>query len=301
MFEFRKLMHFIAVAEELNVGRAAIRLHMSQPPLSRSIQQLEESLGVQLFSRSYQGVELTSEGEVFLAEARKILQMVDRAYEVTNQAKLGEIGCLNVGYYGSGIFDTIPSILKAFKQTYPKVGITLINLKKNEQIQALRDRRIHVGFIRYMSEEPDIVTRAVASEAINVAMPENHPLASKSEVTLLELSAEPLLLYPHSPRPSFADQVIAACRKAGFTPNVAHEAEDGQSCLALVASGLGIALSPESLSKIGIPGVVYRPLIPNNWSAELSCIHCPAQKAPVLEVFLECLETFIHSSTSQVD
>ena len=289
MFELRRLKHFIAVAEELHVGRAAVRLHMSQPPLSRSIHQLEESLDVQLFIRTSHGVELTNEGEVFLVEARKILKMVERACEVTNQAKRGEIGRLVIGYYGSVIFSVLPRLMAEFKRRYPLADISIHNMKKGEQIQGLRDHSIHIGFIRYVSDEPDIISNNIISEPIQVALPQNHALAAQASVSLDELNNQPMIIFPRSPRPSFADQVVMVCRKAGFVPNVVHEADDAESTIALISAGVGVSLVPSSLVHLQVPGVVYKPLLPPVMNTELSCIYLKDRRAPVLDAFLECV------------
>lgn len=290
MFEFRRLKHFIAVAEELHIGRAAVRLHMSQPPLSRSIHQLEESLGVELFVRTPQGVELTNEGEVFLKEARKILQLVDRACEFTTQAKRGEIGRLVIGYYGSAIFNVLPRLMARFKSRYPSVELSTHNMNKGEQIQALRDHRIHIGFIRYAGNEPDIMTQTVVRESMQVALPASHPLASAASIAIEQLINEPLIIFPHSPRPSFADHVIAECRKAGFVPNIAQEADDAVTCIALVSAGFGVSMVPQSLVNLRMPDVVYKPLTPDILMSDLSCIYLADRRAPVLDAFLNSLK-----------
>lgn len=289
MFEFRRLKHFIAVAEELHVGRASVRLHMSQPPLSRSIHQLEQSLEVQLFVRTAHGVELTNEGEVFLVEARKILQMVERASELTNQAKRGEIGRLIIGYDGSAIFNVLPRLMAEFKKRYPSADISIHKMRKGEQIQALRDHNIHIGFIRYVSDEPDVVSENIISEPIKVALAENHRLASLSSISLEDLANVPMIVFPRSPRPSFADQVIMACRKAGFVPNIVHEADDAETCIALVSADVGLSIVPQSLSCLKVPGVVYKPLLPAVLNTDLSCIYLADRRAPVLEAFLNCV------------
>ncbi|MEE8058974.1 MAG: LysR family transcriptional regulator [Pseudomonadales bacterium] len=288
MFEFRRLKHFIAVAEELHVGRAAVRLHISQPPLSRSIHQLEAFLGVQLFVRTPQGVELTNEGEVFLKEARKILQMVERACEFTAQAQRGEIGRLIIGYYGSAIFNVLPRLMAAFKLRYPSAALSIHNMNKSEQIQALRDHSIHIGFIRYVNDEPDITTETIMREPIHVAVPANHPLAEKESMG--ELSTKPMMVFPRSPRPSFVDQVISLCHKSGFVPNIVQEADDAETCIALVSTGLGISMVPASLSNLRIPGVVYRPLSEEMLMTELSCVYLADRNAPVLDAFLGCVK-----------
>ena len=291
MFEFRRLKHFIAVAEELHVGRAAVRLSMSQPPLSRSIHQLEESLNVQLFERTSQGVELTNEGEIFLIEARKILQMVERACETTTQAKRGEIGRLVIGYYGSTIFNVLPRLMAEFKSRHPAADLSIHHMNKSEQIQALRDHHIHIGFIRYVGDEPDILTKTIMREPIHVALPESHPLVEAQSISIDELAKEPMVVFPRSPRPSFADYVISACQKSGFVPNIVQEADDAECCIALVSAGLGVSMVPQSLISLQVPGVVYKPMAPSDMlMTELSVIYLADRRAPVLDAFLGCLK-----------
>ena len=290
MIEFRRLKHFITIAEELHIGRAAVRLHMSQPPLSRSIHQLEESLDVELFVRTSQGVELTNEGEVFLKEARKILQMVERACEVTTQAKSGEIGRLVIGYYGSPIFNLLPRLMAEFKLRFPLAELSIHNMNKGEQIQALRDHRIHIGFTRYVSDEPDIVTKTILCEPLLVVLPKNHPLVNAQSISIDELAKEPMVGFPNSPRPGFMDQVIAICRKEGFVPNIVQCADDAVTGVALVSAGLGISIVPQSVSHLQLPGIVYKPLMPETLTTELSCIYLEDRRAPVLTAFLGCLE-----------
>ncbi len=290
MFEFRRLKQFVVVAEELNIGRAAVRLHMSQPPLTRSIHQLEESLNTPLFLRTPQGVELTSEGEVFLKEARKILLMVERSYELLVQAKRGEIGRLVIGYYGSVIFNLLPRIMADFKARCPSADLAVHNMNKNEQLQALREHRIHIGFARHVSDEPDMVIKTILHEPILVALPERHPLAKMPDVSLEDLIKEPLVVFPRSPRPSFADHVTSIFRsEIGFAPDIIQEADDAETCIALVGAGVGISLVPESLKSLQVPGVTYIPLSKVNLTSEVSYFHLAERRAPVLDAFLSSI------------
>ncbi len=290
MFDLRKLRQFIAVAEELHFGRAAIRLHMSQPPLSRSIHQLEKDLEVELFVRHPHGVELTNEGEVFLIEARNILLNVDRAYERTQQANRGEIGRLVIGHQGSTVFDLLPRLIGRFKQDYPQAQIDLHNMNKNEQLLNLRNHSIHVGIIRHVNDEPGITTHTIAKEPIFVAVSSKHPLVKSKTITIKSLATEALIVFPKANRPSFADQTIAECRKAGFVPNIAQETEDVISALVLVSVNLGVSLVPYSACNVKIPGVTFIPLDNPHFYAELCCIHLTERRAPVLEAFLKIIQ-----------
>ncbi len=290
MFDLKKLRQFIAVAEELNFGRAAVRLHMSQPPLSRSIQQIEKDLEVDLFIRHPHGVELTNEGEVFLKEARNILLTVERAYERTLQAKRGEIGRLVIGYQGSTVFDLLPRLIARFKQSHPQAQIDMHNMNKNEQLLNLRNHSIHIGIIRHVNDEPGITTQTIAKEPIYVAVSNSHALSKAKTVAMKALAAEALIVFPRDNRPGFADQTIAECRKAGFVPNIVQETEDVISALVLVSVGLGVALVPHSACNIKIPAVRFIPLGNPEFHAELCCIHLTERRAPVLEAFLQVIQ-----------
>lgn len=159
--EFRHLRYFIAVAEEGHIGRAATRLHISQPPLTRQIQQLEEELDVQLFTRTPRGMELTPAGELLLHEARNIRAVVEQAAERTQRAGQGKLGRLDIGIFGSAILDTIPAMLLTFRSAFPDVKVVLHNMSKDAQIAALRQRRIDIGFNRFIEPCDDIVSEIV--------------------------------------------------------------------------------------------------------------------------------------------
>lgn len=292
MLEIRKLRYFVAVADEQHFGRAALRLHISQPPLSRHIKELETQLDVTLFTRGSQGVELTTEGETLLHEARKILRLVDRAIELTQQAKRGEIGRLEVGYYGTAILQIVPNLLKGFKERYPSIALALHNLNKDEQLKALRDHQIHVGFNRYITDAPDLETQTIVSEPLYVAMPGNKNDAGEANepMQLARIADQPLILFPIGPRPSFADEIIKVFADGGFTPEVAQEAEDAVSAIALVGAGFGITIVPQSATSLRLPGVTYRALAAPAPASDLQCVYLAGgTRPPVLEAFVEFL------------
>ncbi|HHJ4328611.1 TPA: LysR family transcriptional regulator, partial [Klebsiella pneumoniae] len=234
------LRYFIAVAEERNIGRAALRLHISQPPLTRQIQQLEEQLGVQLFTRTPRGMELTPAGTLFLDEARNIRSLVEQACERTQRAGLGLLGRLDIGIFGSAILYTIPRLLQAFRKAYPEVKVVLHNMNKDEQIEALRQRRIDLGFNRIITPTADIVCERVASEQLLVAINQSSPLAQNDCVDFPSLADYPMILFPSGPRPSFVDHVMGMCQQAGFSPKVVQEVGDTVTGISLVASDLAI-------------------------------------------------------------
>ncbi|MNC23243.1 HTH-type transcriptional regulator TfdS [compost metagenome] len=292
--DLRHLRYFIAVAEEQNIGRAAARLHISQPPLTRQIQQLEEELGVQLFTRTPRGMELTPAGELLLEEARNIRAVVEQATERTQRAGQGKLGRLDVGIFGSAILDIIPKVLAEFRAAYPEVKIVLHSMNKSEQIEALRQRRISVGFNRVLTPLPDLATELVTTESLLLAISASHPLAELSVVPFASLSEHPLVLFPTGSRPSFIDRVIGLCQQVGFVPQISQEVGDVVSAIALVASGFGACLVSESTSVLALPGVVYRPIsgLPENARIDLSCVFRAEDRSPILAAFLEVVRTY---------
>ncbi|HJV24525.1 MAG TPA: LysR substrate-binding domain-containing protein [Aromatoleum sp.] len=297
--DLRHLRYFIAVAEEENIGRAAARLHISQPPLTRQIQQLEEELGVKLFNRTPKGMELTQAGELFLEEARNIRSVVEQATERTQRAGQGKLGRLDIAIFGSGILGTIPRLLLAFRNDYPEVKIVLHTMTKAEQIEALRQRRITVGFNRMLAPLPDLATELVATEPLLLAVNENHPLAQEESVPFRALADHPMVLFPTGARPNFVDKVMRLCEEAGFVPNVSQEVGDAVTGVALVAGGFGICLVPESVTALTLPGVVFRPLhdSPANSRIDLSCLYRSDDQSPILAAFLDCVRSFRKAGT----
>jgi DNA-binding transcriptional LysR family regulator len=291
--EFRQLKYFIAVAEELNIGRAANRLHISQPPLTRQIQQLEEEFGTQLFLRTPRGVELTQAGELFLRDACNIRDLMEQAVERVREAGQGKRGKMDIGIFGSGILDVIPKLLHAFRARHPDVQIALHQMSKKEQIEALRQHRIIAAFNRMLAPLPDIASELVMIESIMVAVNENHPLAAKPAILLKELAGQPLILFPSGVRPSFIDKVCALCAGEGFEPQIAQEVGDAPTSVALVAAGFGLSLVPEAASSLSVPGVVYRRLAnAPDAVVDLSCIYRSDETSPLLLAFLQTIREF---------
>lgn len=286
--ELRHLRYFIAVAEERHIGRAATRLHISQPPLTRQIQQLEEELDVQLFTRTPRGMDLTPAGELLLEEARNIRSIVEQAAERTQRAGQGKLGRLDIGIFGSAILDTIPAMLLAFRREFPDVEVILHNMSKDAQIAALRQRRIDIGFNRFIEPADDIANEIVLTERILVALNDNHPLAQLEAVPFQILNDNPVIVFPTGPRPSFIDKVMSMCHQKGFTPQIAQEVGNTLTGVALVASNFGVCVVPESASKLALPGVVYRPVLdpPDDSGVDLNCIYRMDDSSPLLRSFL---------------
>ena len=289
--ELRQIRYFIAVAETGNLGAAARKLHISQPPVTRQIHKLEREIGGDLFVRTPKGVELTDAGRAFLVEARAIIAQTELAVDRSRAAHLGEIGNLDVGFMGSPIYSTVPKILRYFRAHSPRVTISLQRMGKQAQIDALRDGRIHVGFARYYPNEPDLVFTQVELEAPMVAVSVDSSLDADL-VRLRELKAEPLILFPTADRPNFADTVMDIFARARVKPRVAHTAEDLTSALAVTAAGLGCCLVPTTVAELRWPGIRFIPIANAKPGIPVHCIHRDDRQSPVLDSFLDALRQY---------
>lgn len=284
--ELRHLRYFVTVAEELHFGRAAERLFITQPPLSQQIQQLERELGVLLFQRTSRRVQLTPAGEVFLRDVKEILAGLDVAIQAAQRAARGETGWLGIGFAASATYDLLPAVLHDFRAQFPEVALSLLELNAVEQAEALRDRSIHVGFVRPYVAEAKVNVEAVLRESFLVALPEAHSLALYSDLSLAKLAEEPFVSFPEKPLPSYAEVVRTVCEESGFTPRVVQEVREMQTAISLVAAGMGIALLPASVQHLHRDGVVYRPLRePAPWT-ELTVVSRREDPSPVLQNFL---------------
>lgn len=257
--DLRHLRYFLAVAEERHFGRAAARVHVSQPPLSRQIRDLEEELGVRLFDRDRHGVALTAAGGVFLGEVRRLLEQLDHSVEAARRADRGELGTLRIGYVGSVAYSGLPEIVRAFRARLPTVEVRFQEMSPAEQVEALLADRLDVGFARGPVEEPGFVVHTVLDEPLVAALPSDHPLGARKELALTMLAGEPFLLTARARGPGFHDHIIGLCLTAGFSPRVVQEGSHFD-VLSLVAAGTGVAIVPTSLREIRRGDVVYRPL-----------------------------------------
>jgi DNA-binding transcriptional LysR family regulator len=260
--ELRQLHYFIAVAEELHFGRAAERLGITQPPLSQQIRALEDAIGARLFNRTNRRVELTESGRLFLAESRAILARLDDAVEQAARAHRGEIGELRLGFTVSAPFTAVFSrSIYAFRQSHPDVRLALEELNTVDQIEALMERRLHVGLIR-PTELPEALTALeLMLEPMVIAMRSDHPLAQYAPGEALPLAAfadDDFVMFPRTLGIPLYEQIIALFRHAGFTPRVAQEAREASTQIALVAAGFGVAILPALQQRIQLDNVTYR-------------------------------------------
>ena len=287
--ELRQLHYFLAVSEELNFGRAARRLNMAQPPLTRQIQQLEQELGVQLFNRTSRRVELTEVGKLFVEEARRILEQVEQSLQTVQRANQGTIGRLVVAFEGSSAYDVIPLSLKAYRECFPHVELVVLGMTTNQQVEALQSNQIQVGFVvpPLQGQVEDLEVEAVIQAPLILALPETHLLAAKSKVKVRSLANEAFIMGQRNSGCGLHDQVIAVCHRAGFSPTIKQEVNEMQVLLGLVAAGFGIAMLPESAKQFQRSGVVYRELQPVSDEVALAIAWSKNSQSSVLQAFLK--------------
>lgn len=261
--ELRHLRYVVAVAETLHFGRAAQRLHLSQPPLSQQIRQLEDELQVTLFHRTKRQVQLTEAGKMFVEEARVILAHAEHALNLAMRVNQGEVGQLAIGVAGPADAEIFVDILAAFGRRHPKVRIVLRNMSTTDQAQALREGRLHAGFLTLPIDDADLVTETVMHQPIMIALPHSHPLAARPRVPLLALATEAHIMFARNLGPRYFDAVVASCREAGFSLNIVHEVDNLSSACTLVAAGLGVCFVPAGFQQGRSSSIVLRPVKPS--------------------------------------
>jgi DNA-binding transcriptional LysR family regulator len=258
--ELRHLRYFVAVAEELHFGRAAMSLHIVQPALSKQISALEGELGVRLFERTRRRVELTEAGRAFLADARKVLAHADLAVDRAAAAARGESGVLVVGFIPPALNSVLPAALSRYRERYPDVRLVLRESTNRSAVEGVLAERIHISFVRVPFGDCDLCCDVVYEEPVILAIPCGHPLARRDVVPLGALRHEDLVMIPRAQEPELHDYYIALCQEAGFSPRMVHEVSATLVAVGLVASGVGVAFVPSSTAVMARSGVAYRPL-----------------------------------------
>jgi DNA-binding transcriptional LysR family regulator len=284
--DLRRLRYFVAVAEELHFGRAARRLNVSQPPLSVQIRTLEREIGTPLLIRTQRRVELTEAGRVLLDEARRLLDQAEAAVVHARRAAEGAVGRLTIGFVSTVDYSILPPLVRRFRQKHPGIALKLLELTGDRQQALLQSGELDLGLSILPSPAADLTMRPVFREPLIAAVPASHPLAGRRRIALRSLAREPFIQFPRELAAGLYDLAIAACQKAGFTPDLAQEAIQMQTILGLVAAGLGVALVPHCMSKLQRPDVRYLALDTRGFEVETVALWHSENRAPALAALI---------------
>lgn len=254
---------FLALAEELHFGRAAERLHMTQPPLTQAIQGLEREIGVALFLRTRRTVALTPAGQALVEPVRRLLASAQALPRIAQAAAAGQAGQLRLAFVSSISYGPLPAWLQGFRAAHPEVGLTLREATLDVQLAAFAADEIDAGFVLHApgAAPPGLAAWEALDEPLWMALPEAHPAAARQTLRWADVAAQPLVIFPRQISPSLYDAVLATYRAHGSTPHIAQEAIQMQTIVSLVSAGIGVAWVPESMTRLQRPGVVYRPVV----------------------------------------
>ncbi|AEF21764.1 LysR substrate-binding domain-containing protein [Pseudomonas fulva] len=258
MFELAQLRCFTTVATELNFRRAAERLNMTQPPLSRQIQLLEHSLGVELFTRSTRSVALTAAGRAFFIEAQNLLERAHQAAASARRFAAGDIGSVSISFVGSAVYEFLPRVIAEARLNQPQVKISLSEMNTHQQHEALRTRRIDLGIVRQPLLQTGYENECLVREPFVLAIPRQHPLAAVDQVSVRDLDGAPFLMYSHAAYPPFNELLTGMFRSAGVAPEYVQWLGSSLTILALVNAGMGLALVPRCATNVVFKDVTFR-------------------------------------------
>lgn len=254
--ELRHLRYFVTVAEELHFGRAAERLHLSQPPLSQQIRRLESILGYSLFERTSRSVALTPAGVVYLERARRTLANVDRDLAETRSVARGEVGSLHVGFVGSGMLAHLPAIFQRYREAHPRVTLHLHESFTARVVEGLENGTLDAGILRDGDPATGITVRPLLTEPFVAVLPATHPLSRQKSLSPASLRGEPFVYYPRSAGARAFEKPLAIFEAHGFRPQIVQEASHWLTILRLVGAGLGVSVAPACVRRIATDDVV---------------------------------------------
>jgi len=284
--EFRQLACFVAVAEELHFGRAADRLCMTQPPLSRQIQLLEHTLGVSLFDRNSRHVQLTAAGRRFLQDARQLLAHAERAAQMARRTSEGEAGSMSLGFTAVGAYRLMPALLVRAREVLPDVDIQLREMVSAGLGDLLIAGELDTILTRQLPRTPGLQHHLIEREPLVLALTPNSPLAHYDAVPLSALHRQPFLLYGPNESRYFYERILGAFGLADVTPQIVQLAGQTHTLLALVRAGLGVGIVPDSARELRLEGVIFRPLAQENMHADIYLAWRSQHDNPALTAFL---------------
>lgn len=294
--ELKRLRYFIAVAEELHFGRAAVRLDIAQPPLSRQIGQLEKDIGALLFDRSRSQIRLTQAGEVLLQRARELFASLESAFNEVRRIGSGSEGRLRIAFVGSSTHGVLPALIKSYRSHHPDVDLVLTAMNNAELKRALIQREIDVAIARPSIEDDEVKSEFLHQEPLILALPDNSIFNAQAAPRLVDLANETFIFYPANPRPSFADHVLEICHEAGIGHVDTVMAMDYQTAISLVSVGVGVSIVPESVSTTQRASVSYRKYIGPNPGTTLSVNYRQDNRSPQLRSFVDIARRYARES-----
>jgi DNA-binding transcriptional LysR family regulator len=286
--ELRHLRYFCAVAENQGFSRTARALHISQSAISEQISDLEREIGTALVVRGRQKTRLTPQGEVFLAEARKVLEGAARAVELAQRSGRGEIGTLQIGFFNGGTGTLVPKLIRDFRRKHPGVRVSVADMVPSQQSKALMDGTLDIGFTRPLDPPFDqhLRTELLYLDPLVAVLPRNHPLA-RGPVDLRSLAGERFVLVARETSSALFDKIVSSCSQAGYSPQIVNTASVWSSVVLLVEAGEGIAILPSNLQQRGTSDLAFCPLRPPGASIELVLAWSPAREGALQTAFLE--------------
>jgi DNA-binding transcriptional LysR family regulator len=287
MIDLRQYRQFVAVAEEMNFRRAAERLRMAQPPLTAAIRRVEAELGVALLERTNRVERMTPAGEVFLLEARRVLAQSERAIEQARRAGEGLVGSLRITFVATAAHEMLPRIVRSFRARHGDVSLELQEATTAQQANALVDDRADIGLVALpLPDGASLNTVSLRRAALVAALPQEHPLASRTKLGLADLARDPWILFPPALGPGLHRRVVSACARAGFAPTVVQRAVQMDTIVSLVAAGLGVSVVPPALGEAGRPGVRFQPLQGRGTPIRYELGLAYAQSSPLIDSFV---------------
>ena len=290
--EFRHLRYFLVLAEELHFGRAAQRLAITQPPLSLNIQQLEASVGAQLFTRNSRGVQLTAAGHAFVPAARSLLDQAVLAAREAREVSQGMLGSLQIGFAGTVLYRGLPQILKGFSAGHPKLRLVLRELSSSDQLIDLMHERLDIGFVHTTRVPAGFSQILVSSQPFVACLPADHALARRKSLSLARLQGEPFAVVSRAVSPDYHERILGLCADAGFSPEIRFELRHWLSVVSIVSQGLGCALVPAALQQAGLPGAVFVPLNVDTPPYQTHCLWKTDRDQAALGAFLGAVRGF---------
>jgi DNA-binding transcriptional LysR family regulator len=283
--ELRHLHAFLIVAEELHFGRAATRLGIAQPPLSQQIKRVEEAVGHRLFDRDTRNVSLTPAGRAFAETARAILQQLSAGIARAREIGAGEAGRIVIGFTPTTALRLLPRLVPAFRAAHPKIEVELIELMPAPLFEALRNGRIDAAILRDPTPMPDVVPTLLHEESCVAVLPAGHASANAARFRLADLAADPFILFPTNSETQTVGRVFGLCAEAGFVPRGVQQVPGWQTAIAMVGSGVGVTILPESVENLQLPGIVYR-RIDSPIRSQIAALRRAGDERPMVAAFI---------------